>query len=70
LTDWITACGLDDAQFTTIARELGEPVSVEDVRPAAIAAIADVFRLDFEELPADDSAGLWPQPVHSTLAGR
>ena len=22
-TDWITACGLEDAQFTTMARELG-----------------------------------------------
>jgi lipoyl(octanoyl) transferase len=69
-TDWITACGLDDAQFTTIARERGEPVSVDDVRPAAIHAIADVFGLDFEELPADDGAGLWPQPVHASLASR
>ena len=69
-TDWITACGLDDAQFTTIARELGRPVSVDDVRPAAIAAIAEVFGLEFEELPADDGAGLWPQPVHASLASR
>lgn len=69
-TDWITACGLDDAQFTTIARERGEPVGVDEVRPAAIAAIADVFGLDFEELPADDGAGLWPQPVHASLAAR
>jgi lipoyl(octanoyl) transferase len=69
-TDWITACGLDDAQFTTIARELGRPVSVDDVRPAAIAAIAEVFGLDFEELPADGGAGLWPQPVHASLASR
>jgi lipoyl(octanoyl) transferase len=69
-TDWITACGLDDAQFTTIARELGRPVSVDEVRPAAIAAIAEVFGLDFEELPADDGAGLWPQPVHASLASR
>jgi lipoyl(octanoyl) transferase len=68
--DWITACGLDDAQFTTIARERGEPVAVDDVRPAAIAAIADVFGLDFEELPGDEGAGLWPQPVHASLAAR
>ena len=32
-TDWITACGLEDAAFTTIARELGRPVSVDEVRP-------------------------------------
>jgi len=69
-TDWITACGLDDAQFTTVARELGRPASVEDVRPAAIAAISDVFGLELGELPADGSAGLWPQPVHASLASR
>ena len=30
-TEWITACGLEDAAFTTIARELGRPVSVDEV---------------------------------------
>jgi lipoyl(octanoyl) transferase len=50
-TEWITACGLD-AQFTTMARELGRPITVEEVRPHAIAALADVFRLQFEEQPA------------------
>jgi lipoyl(octanoyl) transferase len=51
-TDWITACGLDGAQFTSMARELGRPVSVDDVRPAAAQALADVFELALEELPA------------------
>src|SRR6266568_5377581 len=37
LTQWITACGLEDAMFTTIARELERPVSVDDVRPLAAA---------------------------------
>jgi lipoyl(octanoyl) transferase len=69
-TDWITACGLDDAAFTTMARELAEPLTVETVRPAAIEAIAEVFALDFEELPAEDGAGLWPQRVHASLAAR
>src|SRR3954447_12947198 len=41
-TDWITACGLEDAAFTTIARELDRPVAVDDVRPHAIAALEDV----------------------------
>jgi lipoyl(octanoyl) transferase len=67
-TDWITACGLDDAAFTTMARELGRPVSVDDVRPTAAAALGDVFGLAFEDVPADDGAGLWPQPVHARLA--
>src|SRR5437660_5561935 len=56
-TDWITACGLEDAMFTTIARELGRTVTVDDVRPHAVSALEDVFGLELEELPADDGAG-------------
>jgi lipoyl(octanoyl) transferase len=67
-THWITACGLEDAAFTTIARELGHPVTVEDVRPHAAAALADVFDLELEALPVDEGAGLWSQPVHAKLA--
>jgi lipoyl(octanoyl) transferase len=51
-TEWITACGLEDAAFTTIARELGRPVSVDEVRPHAVAALEEVFDLAFE--PLDD----------------
>jgi lipoyl(octanoyl) transferase len=69
-TDWITACGLEDAAFTTIARELERPVTVDEVRPAARASIAEVFELDLEPLPAEDGAGLWEQPVHTRLAAR
>ena len=66
-TDWITACGLDGYQFTSLATEIGRPVTVDDVRPAAIEALADVFDLTFEELPGDE-AGLWAQPVHEHLS--
>jgi lipoyl(octanoyl) transferase len=45
-TEWITACGLEDAAFTTMARELGRPLSVDEVRPAAAEAIVDVFSLE------------------------
>jgi lipoyl(octanoyl) transferase len=69
-TEWITACGLEDAAFTTMARELGRPLTVEEVRPAATAAIAEVFGLELEALPAEDGAGLWPQRVHTALAAR
>jgi lipoyl(octanoyl) transferase len=69
-TDWITACGLEDAAFSTMARELDGPISVDEVRPAAAAALADVFDLDFEELPADEGSGLWAQPTHAKLAAR
>jgi lipoyl(octanoyl) transferase len=67
-TQWITACGLEDAQFTTIARELGRPIAVDEVRPLASAALAEVFDLELEELPADGEHGLWPQPIHARLA--
>jgi len=67
-TDWITACGLEDAAFTTLARELGREVTVDEARPHAAAALAEVFDLELSELPAEDGAGLWPQPVHATLS--
>ena len=67
-TDWITACGLDDATFTTVAREAGRPVTVDEVRPHAVAALEEVFGLELEPLPVEDGAGLWAQPVHASLS--
>jgi lipoyl(octanoyl) transferase len=66
-TDWITACGLEDAMFTTITREAERHVTVDEVRPYAVAALGEVFGLELEELPAEDGVGLWPQPVHAGL---
>ena len=67
-TEWITACGLEDAAFTTMARELGRPVTVDEVRGLAADALGAVFGLEFEEIAADEGVGLWPQPVHERLA--
>lgn len=67
-TEWITACGLGEATFTTMSAELGRSLTVDEVRPAAAAAVAGVFGLVLEELPAEDGAGLWPQPVHEKVA--
>ena len=53
-TDWITACGLEDTAFTTIARELGRPVSVEELRSHAAAALEEVFELELEEASPSD----------------
>jgi lipoyl(octanoyl) transferase len=69
-TEWITACGLADASFTTIAAELGRPITVDEVRPLAATAFEDVFGLTFEELPAAEGAGLWPQPLHEQLTAK
>jgi lipoyl(octanoyl) transferase len=51
-TQWITACGLEDAQFTSMAAELGRPVPVDEVRPAAVEAIAETFGLDLVAAPS------------------
>jgi lipoyl(octanoyl) transferase len=69
-TEWITACGLADASFTTIARELGHPIAVDEVRPHAAAAFEEVFDITFDDLPADEGAGLWPQPIHEQLTAK
>jgi lipoate-protein ligase B len=69
-TTWITACGLEDASFTTMTRELGRSVTVDEVRPVAVGTFAEVFGLELEQLPAEDGPGLWHQPVHDSLAAR
>ena len=56
-TQWITACGLEDAAFTTIARELGRPVTVDEVRAPALEALAEVFELELEGRAAPVLAG-------------
>jgi len=74
-TQWITACGLEDASFTSLAREMQQnrcqtPVvapTLDDVRPHAAAALEAVFDLVLDELPGDEP-GLWPQTLHRQLA--
>jgi lipoyl(octanoyl) transferase len=51
-TEWITACGLEGAAFTTIARELDRPIGVDEVRGPAADALAAVFGLELE-IPED-----------------
>ena len=66
-TSWITACGLEDAQFTTMSRELGRSVSVDEVKPATVIAMAEVFGLELEALALADVdallAGAAPAPL-------
>jgi lipoyl(octanoyl) transferase len=69
-TQWITACGLADTSFTTVAQELGRPIMVDEVRPHAAAAFEEVFGLTFSDLPAEEGHGLWPQPLHEKLDGK
>lgn len=69
-TQWITACGLEDAMFTTMASELDREISVAEVRERAVGALSEVFDLSLETLPEADLASLWPQPRHERLAER
>jgi lipoyl(octanoyl) transferase len=48
-TQWITACGLDGYAFTSMARELRRPVSVDEVRPVAAEALSEVFGVGLDE---------------------
>jgi lipoyl(octanoyl) transferase len=48
-TQWITACGLDGTTFTSMARELARPVAVDEVRPAAAGALAEVLGVTLAE---------------------
>ena len=48
-TQWITACGLEDAAFTTMARELGRPVTVDEVRPPALGRWPRSSSLELED---------------------
>jgi len=69
-TRWITACGLEDASFTTVARELRRAVTVAEARPHVAAAAAEVFELDLDEVDWEDGTGLWAQPLHARMAAR
>ena len=62
-TQWITACGLDDAMFTTMSRETGGAVSVEDVKPHAARSLEAAFDLELEELSPERQRELWPSRV-------
>ncbi len=68
LTEWITACGIEDAQFTTIAREVGRPVTVHEVRPHALAGLAEVFDLAFEELLENAFAASLAEPQPAAVS--
>ena len=69
-TEWITACGLDGASFTTMGRELEREIEVDEVRPAAAAALAEVFELELDPVPAGEGPGLWETPLQERLARR
>ena len=66
-TEWITACGLEDAAFTSMSQELGRPVATDEARTVAAAALADVFGLAFEQALGEER-GLWPAPLRAALA--
>jgi lipoyl(octanoyl) transferase len=65
-SEWITACGLEDASFTTVSRELGRPVTVEEVAGHAAAALGEVFGLALVA-PSGEPARELPAELRSRL---
>ena len=61
-TEWITACGLEGAAFTTMARELGRPLTVDEVRPRPPRRSPRSFGLTFEEQPMQSSLPVAERP--------
>jgi lipoate-protein ligase B len=45
------ACGLGGAQFTSIARETGTPITADDVRPVLKERLAEALDLSYDPLP-------------------
>ena len=45
-------------------------MTVDEVRPYAATALEEVFDLAFTDLPAEDGAGLWPQPIHERMTAK
>src|ERR1700727_450100 len=66
-TEWITACGLEDAAFTSMSQELGRPVATAEVRTVAADAVAEVFGLAFEN-PLGEERALWPPLLRTALS--
>jgi lipoyl(octanoyl) transferase len=50
--DLFDACGLGGADFTSLAAELGRPVTVDEVRTPFREAFEHVFEVAFDPLPA------------------
>ena len=68
-TEWITACGLEDAAFTTIARELGRPVTVDEVRPLRARSAGRGVRPDARGDPGREGTASGPADPRK-LAGK
>ena len=49
----IVACGLPDHGQTSLTRELGRRVAVEDAMPSAVRRLGETFDLAFGPAPAE-----------------
>lgn len=68
--DGIVACGLPDHGVTSLSRQLGRDVGVEEVRPLVEGRLAEVFGLDYSEPPrgvASSFAGAAPSRDADTI---
>lgn len=51
----ITPCGLSDRGITSLSREADRPISVEEAKPAVLAALSDTFHVRFERQSIEQS---------------
>ena len=66
-TEWITACGLEDAAVHDDGARTRPAAHGRGGEPAAAEALSEVFELELDALAVDDGHGLWAQPVHERL---
>lgn len=67
--DWsqrIVACGLSDADVTSLQVELDRPVSITDVLPAFVKSVKSVFGATVAALP--DAGQTWTSPESAGVA--
>ncbi len=69
-TEWITACGLEDAQFTTMARELGRPRDRRRRATGGVDGHRRGVRTSRSKRSRQTTPGSGAQPIHASLAAR
>ena len=63
-TEWITACGLEDAAVHGDGARARPADHRRGRRACRDEAISEVYGLELEELPAEEARASWPQRIH------
>ncbi|NQU43029.1 lipoyl(octanoyl) transferase LipB [bacterium] len=55
--DWINPCGLSGVEVTSLQKETGKPLPMEEVRKTVWDKTAEVFEIDWERVPDEWGSG-------------